>query len=217
VSLAVTAIIIAFFTFRLLQLKKQHQIRQSISSDLHDDIGATLNSVRLFTHMAITTPAKGEYLNQAMSLLNQATTGLRDMVWVLDDSRDSTEDFISRIKQFAAPVAEASNISFSFDIQDGIRNELLNKEEKRNLFLIAKEVINNSIKYAGCSVIQVTLSQVHKKTSLIIKDNGCGFAEATVARGNGLNNIRERAKQIHYTAHIAAAPGMGTCVTISKK
>lgn len=214
---AVLALFFAFYRYRLSQLKQQQKIRQGISSDLHDDIGATLNSVKLFTHLALTTEKKEEHLKQVTELLTQASSGLRDMIWVLDDSRDSTGDFIDRIKQFALPVTQASGISINFYVDDNIKGEFFSKSEKRNLFLVAKEAINNCIKYSNCSNINLSLKQEHKKIILLIKDDGKGFNEDRVKKGNGLINIRERAKQINYTAEIISSPGNGTNILLCKK
>jgi ligand-binding sensor domain-containing protein/two-component sensor histidine kinase len=214
---AILAIPFAFYRYRLSNIKKQHQIRQSISNDLHDDIGATLNSVKLFTHLAQMQPEKNDYFKQITSSLEQASMGLRDMIWILDDSRDSTSDFINRVKQFAIPATNASNINIEFDIDSNAKEDALTKEEKRNLYLITKEAINNSIKYSGCSKIFVGFKGPGKNINLTIQDNGKGFDENQIIRGNGLNNISLRAKQISCIAKIYSSLNNGTSIFISKK
>ncbi len=206
----------SFYRYRISQLKKQQQIRHEIANDLHDDLGATLNSVKIFTLLAETSPKKEEYFTQIKESLNHAYSGLRDMIWVLDDTGDTVEDLLKRIKQFAQPVANANNIHVHSSA-DGTNILELNKKEKRNLLLIAKEAITNCIKYADCKNIYVTFTREYGKIKLVMRDDGRGFDEKGITPGHGLKNIQERAKQIHYTASIESAKGKGTKVTVIKK
>ena len=216
IILFVGGIFYAFYRYRITQLKKQQQIRHEIASDLHDDLGATLNSVRIFTNLAETSPKKEEYFQQIRDSINTAYLGLRDMIWVLDDTGDTVEDLLKRIKQFAQPVANANNIHVHFSADDADILEL-NKTEKRNLLLIAKEAINNCIKYANCKNIHVAFTKEDRKIKLVMKDDGCGFDEKEITYGHGLKNIPERAKQINYTASIHSEKGQGTTIVVMKK
>lgn len=206
----------SFYRYRISQLKKQQQIRREIASDLHDDLGATLNSVKIFTHLAETSPQQPEYLEQIKESVNYAYNRLRDMIWVLDDTGDTVDDLLKRIKQFAQPVANANNIEVHYS-SDGSDNFILNKTEKRNLLLIAKETINNCIKYANCKNIYVSITRTEGKLKLIMKDDGKGFNEQEIIQGHGLKNIQERAKQIHCVASIYSEKGAGTAIIVTRK
>ena len=90
----------------------------------------------------------------------------------------------------------------------------LTKEEKRNLFLVCKEAINNSIKYSQASQINVTIAPVGKKIQIVIADNGKGFNTEEVKKGYGLKNMQYRARQIKYRVTLASSPGNGTQISI---
>ena len=206
----------SFYRYRITQLKKQQQIRKEIASDLHDDLGGTLNSLKLFANLAEAQPNKKEYFTEIKESIKYASTVLRDMIWVLDDTGDNIEDLVKRIKQFAEPLAKANNIEMSFSI-DEAHNILLNKTEKRNLLLISKEAINNCIKYAECKNIRINFSETNRKITLMIHDDGCGFDNKEITPGHGLKNIHERAKQIRYTAQVYSEKGEGTKIVVTKK
>jgi hypothetical protein len=206
----------SFYRYRISQLKKQQQIRREIASDLHDDLGATLNSVKIFAGLAETSPQNPEYFHQIKESVNHAYNGLRDMIWVLDDTGDTVDDLLKRIKQFAQPLANANNIYVHYSSED-TNNFILNKTEKRNLLLIAKETINNCIKYASCKNIHVGFTRTDGKLKLVMRDDGCGFDEKEIVPGHGLKNMKERAKQIHCTASICSAGGKGTTIIVTKK
>ncbi len=216
VALLIVLILYAFYRYRVRQLKKQQQIRRDIASDLHDDIGSTLNSVKIYARLVEISPNKKENIDRIMESLKQATTGLRDLIWVLDDQQDTGQDLVNRIKQFAIPLTDSSNVDINF-IVDGDSHLVLKKTEKRNLLLISKEAINNSIKYAECKKIEITLQQKNRKTVLIIEDDGCGFDHDKITPGYGLKNISYRAKQIKYVAKVYSEKNKGTRIIISTK
>jgi len=215
IILATAGIIYAFYRYRINQIKKQHEIRKNIATDLHDDLGSTLNSVKVFTNLAIRGVNQEESLQQIKDNLSEATMGLRDMIWVLDDSLDTVEELVTRLKQFAVPVAAASHIEATIAAGSDVGKVKLSKEEKRNLFLVCKEAINNSIKYAEASRIDVSILPSGKKIRISIADNGKGFNADEVKKGYGLKNMQYRAGQVNYKAMIASVPGRGTTIEIS--
>jgi signal transduction histidine kinase len=205
-----------FYRLRINQILKQHQIRREVASDLHDDIGSSLNSVKVFAHLAGTNPSRKEYIRNVEENLEQATIGLRDMIWILDDKLDSVGDLCGRLSQLSARPAEAIGIVVKFNIGEGLQNRILLKPVKRNLFLIAKEAINNSVKYAQCKNIHVRIAEVQKKLTMTISDDGIGFDTESATAGYGLNNMRSRADQMHFNYVINSSP-FGTRITISQK
>ena len=214
IILTVAAILYALYRYRIAQIKKQHEIRKNIATDLHDDLGSTLNSVKVFTNLAISGVKQEESLQQIKDNLKEATTGLRDMIWVLDDSLDTVDELVTRLKQFALPVAAASNIKANISCETDINNRRLTKEEKRNLFLVCKEAINNSIKYSEATLISISIVPEGKKIKITITDNGKGFDVERVKKGYGLKNMEYRAEQVKYKVIITTAAGAGTTMLI---
>jgi len=213
--LVITAsIIYAFYRYRIRQIKKQHEIRRNIATDLHDDLGSTLNSVKVFANLAISGVKQEESLQQVKDNLTEATMSLRDMIWVLDDSLDTVDELITRLKQFAIPVAGASNIEAIIKSDSEVNSRQLTKEEKRNLFLICKESINNSIKYSEASQIIVAVTASGKKIKIEIADDGKGFDATQVKKGYGLKNMQYRAGQIKYKVDLQSILNTGTRINI---
>jgi len=204
-----------FYRYRIGTIREQAQIRQSISSDLHDDIGSILNTIKIFTHLARRGPETDTWLGQIESSLAQAVVALRDMIWVLDDNQDTVYQLLERIRQFALPVTVAHGIRLDI-AADGETTQRLLKEEKRNLLLVAKESVNNSIKYAGCTKIGIHIEAGAKSVSMEIEDDGAGFEPQLATGGNGLKNMFRRAARIHYRLHIDSAPGAGTRIVLTK-
>lgn len=214
VIVTIGGLLYAFYLYRIRQLQMQQKIRKDIASDLHDDIGSTLNTVKIFTHLAKREQQKEEYLTRIEESLTQASAGLRDMIWVLDDSEDTVRELGDRIRKFTLPVAQANDIHFECTLADEVAGKVVAKTVKRNLLLIAKEAINNSLKYSGCHSIYVSIGLANDKLLFAIRDDGQGFDTEYPAPGNGLRNIRQRARQIGFHAQITSSPH-GTLIEIT--
>jgi signal transduction histidine kinase len=189
-------------------------IRKNIASDLHDDIGSTLNTVKIFAHMARKDVKDANNLDQIEAALTEASTGLRDMIWILDDARDTVYELLERIKKFALPVTVANGLQLQCTLDEKSRNHILSKNEKRNLLLVAKEAINNSLKYAQCRHIAIQVELKKGILCMTITDDGNGFDTAAHTEGNGLRNISFRASQMGYSATIESDPGKGTVIRV---
>lgn len=204
------SIIYAIFKFRINQIKKEHTIRSRLASDLHDDLGSTINSVKVYTELALLENKDATYLQKVKASTQEAITGLRDLIWVLDDNRNSVEQLLARVNYFAAPLCAATGIIYNYTITPEVKQHELQPDEKRNLQMMLKEIINNAIKYANASRIDVTMELIASRPFICVSDNGKGFDQTTVTEGNGLKNLRRRAQEIKYKLIVETSTGSGT-------
>ena len=208
-------IILLLVRMRLHQLSREEAIRRKLSNDLHDDLGSTLNSVKVHANLAMMDPGNTTYLQRIKEGTQQAIVSTRDLIWVLDDKKDTVDHLISRVMQFAEPLCDAQGITLTKNISSDAWNHRLGKEEKRNLYMILKESINNSVKYANCRNILLEILIEGKRLHISVSDDGAGFNQETVTPGNGTTNIYSRAKDAGYQALIRTAPGKGTTVQLT--
>ncbi|WP_276483490.1 ligand-binding sensor domain-containing protein [Paraflavitalea pollutisoli] len=216
VSFLIAMLIYLAYRYRLYQLQKQQHIRKEIAADLHDNLGSTLNSIKIFANLALNKIQTETNLQQIVKSMEQATAELRDMLWVLDDNMDTVDELITRLNQFAAPVSAAVNIETSIKTSFETGKRRLTKKEKSNLLLICKEAINNSIKYSQATHINILISSKGNQLQVLITDNGTGFNLETVKKGYGLQNIQYRARQIRYQVNLNTMPGAGTRIAVSQ-
>ena len=83
-------------------------------------------------------------------------------------------------------------------------------EIRKTIFLIFKEALNNTLKYADATKVVIQLKLVERNIVLIISDNGNGFNMETVPTGNGLDTMALRAKNCNGSLNIYSAEGKGT-------
>jgi signal transduction histidine kinase len=212
----VSGIAYALYKIRINQLKKEKEIRTHLASDLHDDLGSTLNSVKVYANMAMLEKENNKYLEKIKESTQEAISGVRDIIWILDDKKDSMDHLVTRISLFAVPLCDAGAINFHSELNDSLRNYKLGKEEKRNLYMIIKEAVNNSIKYAKGSLIHLTIDNKEARLTIKIADDGVGFEKDKITEGNGLQNIMNRSIEIGYKAIIISQPEQGTIIQLEK-
>ncbi|MET0465215.1 MAG: triple tyrosine motif-containing protein [Chitinophagaceae bacterium] len=201
------------YWLRIRQLRREQSIRATLANDLHDDLGSTLNSVKMFAHLASSDKNSAHYIEKIKQGLTEAIRGLRDIIWIMDDEKNSISALVQRLWQFGEPLCNAYGIKMVKHIESGLAELELSAEERRSLYLILKEAINNSLKYAGADRLELSISIINRKLQFQFRDNGCGFDADKIAQGNGLRSMKTRASQIHYSFDITS--GEGTIIRLT--
>ena len=206
------------FIYRKQQRKRLERIRDRIATDLHDDMGSTLSSIRIFSDVAKKQiEEKPETVQLLDRISNNATSlseNMQDIIWTIRSDNDTLEDLVSRMREFGLRVCDAKNITFNTTVSQSFKASKLTLEQRRNLYLIFKEALNNAVKYSQCSRIDLILNLKNRFLKLELADNGKGFNVEEIKRGNGLNNLEKRAKEINGQIDIKSSAGKGTCINL---
>jgi two-component system, NarL family, sensor histidine kinase UhpB len=199
-------------TKRLLEIEK---MRNNIARDLHDDIGSTLSSINILSQVALAEQSANpqNYLQRIGDQSKRMMEDMGDMVWSINPRNDSMEQVVVKMREFATETFDLKNIEYGFseEIAKGLK---LNTEQRKNLFLIYKEALNNAAKYSGAKKVEISLQQQGHALMMRIRDNGQGFDEQTIKPGNGLRNMRERATEINGQLSLKSTSGQGTTVQL---
>jgi len=203
------------------QNKLQEQ-RLRISRDLHDNIGSQLTFIiSSINNLKYGFKDMGDKLSERLSgisvFTSQTIYELRDTIWAMNKNNITWEDLQARISNFINTANRAEDkISFNFSIAEGLDlDEIFSSVQGMNIYRIIQEAVNNSLKYAAASSVSVSVSKIDDTYKVEIKDDGSGFDESTIEKGNGLANIRKRAKDLGGTAKIISDLGEGTTVVVS--
>jgi len=211
---------------QLKELEKKEAIYQTqlqerfrMAKDLHDDIGATLSSISMYSE-AIKSKVK-EKLPHLENVLNKMgensrdmVTSMSDIIWAINPDNDDANKLVSRMEAYARDICSLKDMQLHFEVAGTFSHIKLQVEQRKNTYLIFKEAVNNAAKYAQAKNIWVQLSLNHKEITLLIKDDGNGFNQATVRKGNGLKNFEARAKEIKGSVSIESGEGKGTTLSL---
>ncbi len=196
-------------------LNKASEVRHNLSRDLHDEVGATLTGIRVFGQLAKERPeTQAVNLEKINNYSEEMLNKMSDIVWAINPDNDSIDRMISKLHSYAAAITSAKDIQLEFRIDESIRKKSLDMNLRKNLYLLSKEAINNAVKYADCKKILLLLDTGLRSGTLRIEDDGIGFNYGNGQTGNGLNNMKARAAEVHGKLRIDTSPGKGTAVEL---
>ena len=207
-----------FYLYRIGQLLKLQKIRNRIATDLHDDIGATLTNINMLSEISrknLKEPREAEkFLQRITEEVTASSQALNDIIWNVNSQNDSMEETVLRMRRYAAELFDNSKTICHLNMDEAITEKKLNMEQRRDLYLIYKESMNNIVKHASANNVWVDVQLQSGRLYLKIKDDGIGFEAAAISNRNGLRNIRFRTSKWKGSTTITTAPGNGTFIEI---
>ncbi len=229
-SVFIIAALIAAFLFNRYKLVKKLQSqqvlieqRQRISRDLHDEVGATLSGIAMYSHLI-----KGQLqsnnikgVQNSLQVMQQSSSQmvdkLNDIVWLINPEKDSLQQLINRLEDYAIKMAAVKGIKVNIKVPDIIADNILAAETRRNIYLFCKEAINNAVKYSNATTLDFSVAQTNSLLQIAVVDNGVGFDTMQSASGNGLSNMKKRAAAINGQIQLESGNGSGTIIKLSIK
>lgn len=176
--------------------------RSRFAKDLHDGLGPLLSTIKLYVHELNSDDnskqEKKEYINYIIELLDEAVTNTREISNNLAPQIISTYGLVESIDSFKNKINATHKIDVMFTHNDIPDN--LQKSIKLTLFRIVTELINNTMKHASATQINIDLFTKNDVLHLNYKDDGIGFnlneAIEKGSSGIGLTNIINRIKSM---------------------
>jgi len=204
----IVLILAGLYKYRINQLLKLQGMRNDISRDLHDDVGATLGSIRILSEVVKTKMEAGEQ-DQAYSLLKKISShslemveNMNDIVWAINPKNENVEKVVQRLTDFARSTCASRDIQLEFMAEEAALKQKLAMESMKNIYLIVKEAMNNAIKHAACHTLKVTVKSQAGSLEISVFDDGKGFDPKLVRTGNGLFNMESRVKEMKGSVRI---------------
>jgi ligand-binding sensor domain-containing protein/two-component sensor histidine kinase len=205
VILFVITLFYFFYKVRINKLIAMERLRTKIASDLHDEIGSSLTKISINAGLLNYEQNKNEISKRLKNIENtsrEVISSMSDIIWSIDARKDKLSELISRMKNTAFDILGDKDIGIEFDINVPQKDIKLPLRFRENIFLIFKEAINNCAKHSNTDKVLVQFIINNNQIKLLISDNGIGMDEIDLNKGNGLQNMKMRAKaikgEIHY-------------------
>lgn len=202
---------------RLVELER---VRKRIASDLHDDIGSSLTQISLLSEVvsqridrdnASVTHPLAMIANSSRELVD----AMSDIVWAINPQKDHLSDLTQRMRSLASEVFTVCDIKFHFRTPVVDIDLPLGANLRREVFLIFKESVNNTIKHSGATEVDIEFRVDRDQLFLRVADNGKGFDSTQESDGHGLISMRARGEDIGGKLEIVSDVGKGMTVTLS--
>ena len=201
-------------------LEIQSQAFESISRELHDNVG-TLISIAMVHVRSLASGIAGseqQKLTEVDSLLNEAMDTLRDI------SKSINPENINRLGWQKSFIAELDRIRKTnlFNVHYSEEGDPFTIELQKQIiiFRILQETLNNIVKHSNGRHINIHICFSNGEVIIAIKDDGKGFPQQLTdlpAQGAGIKNMRARAAMLPAVLDIDSREDAGTRVTLSYK
>ena len=216
--LGAITLITGFVAVRLRHRLNIEKLRVSLAKKLHDDINGDLSTIgKRIRILKKRLKPEGDELKH-LTLMNEMVQGMgdsvRDNTWLIDTREDTLKTLVEKMQSLAHMKLEG-NVAFSFhQLPDVMPDIMIKLDFKQHIFMLYKESLNNIIKYAQAGHVTIEVELIDKQFVLKVKDDGIGFDEEEIRRGDGLENMTYRASQIKAHFEINSRPGCGTEVIL---
>ena len=179
-------------------LEAETRERRILARDLHDGVGSMLSVLRLKIEGNADKVESLQQLDSTAGELRRTAHHLLPEELLRSGLRSALSDFAASV-----PGAEFSSSADGHPIA---------RDMELVLYRCAYELVNNALKHAHASHIDIQLLQGSHEVTLTVSDDGQGMAGG---KGMGLQNIGQRIEPYHGTLHIASGGGNGTEVNVS--
>jgi len=193
-------------------LEAEEKERSRIAADLHDNIGAFATAIRANVEKIMDSGmirSTSDLLNLQQNSI-EINNSLRDTIWVLNKDNIGLVEISDRIKNYIQKL-KPSYEHVEFSIQEEIEKDIpLSSKTALNLFRIIQESIHNALKHSEATHIGIRFIS-RGKLNILIQDDGIGMeTDQTLNSGNGIRNIKDRAREIGFKFELLSAKGQGT-------
>jgi signal transduction histidine kinase/ligand-binding sensor domain-containing protein len=218
-ALLAAAAAYALYRYRMRQVIAMERLRTRIATDLHDDIGATLSSISMYSEaLKGQVKEKLPHLENILEKMGESSRSMvgnmSDIVWAINPDNDDADKMIQRMEDYVKDICAAREFELQFECDEKIRQLNFTLDQRRNIYLVFKEAVNNAVKYAAAARLSVLFSLSNKTVVMTVKDDGKGFDTVRPAMGNGLRNMRYRAAEINARLQVESEPGKGTSIRL---
>ena len=195
-------------------LEKQQAVekeRTRIATDMHDDLGAGLSTIRFLSEKVkrnTFSQVTRDDIEKMQSASNELIDKMNEIIWSMNEKNDSLEDLIFYTRSYAMEYCEDNNIICTMRLPENIPAFFVSGEIRRNVFLTVKESLHNIVKHACAKNVDIVI-ETAESLDIAIKDDGIGLQENhKTSGGNGFRNMRKRIESIGGDMAIQNGNGM---------
>jgi signal transduction histidine kinase len=192
--------------------------RSRIASDMHDDLGSGLTTIRLLSEVALRKVESHTEQTELKKIADRSTElvqRMSEIVWAMNPANDTLQSLVIYIRAYAAQLLDENELRLVFETNVQDDKVILSGEMRRDLFLITKEALNNALKYADATAITIKVFFETGEVKLEITDNGKGFSQDEIRVGSlGLTSMKKRVESLKGTFSMDSSHGTSIHVTV---
>jgi PAS domain S-box-containing protein len=195
-------------------IKTEEQERDRFAKNLHDDLGPLLSSIKMYVNSFENTKdeKKREYIvEQLNEVVKESIITTKDVSNDLSPHILNNYGLVSAIESFIKKIPDSIKVKFD----SNLTAERYSKTIENSFYRILKELLNNTIKHANASIIDISLNEENQKLIFLYYDNGKGLDINKLGelqkQGMGLSNIISRIKSLNGIYEFPCRPSGFEC------
>lgn len=192
--------------------------RRRLAQDLHDGLSVNLAAIKMKANLMEIKSQSAEDRKAWKEIMRDLENAYEELRRISHDLPPKSLFRVGLDRALEEAIQRARTLRPEIDIQyfNNLPLIQLSKQAEINLYRIAMELINNSLKHAEATFMSLQLIQHDNQVIVTLEDNGKGFNPQKVeGEGIGLKNIRNRVGVLGGSLEIDSQPGRGAVFVIS--
>ena len=190
-------------------------LRSKISMDIHDEISSGLTRISLLSQRVKSKYERSkevepEVIDKIARFSKEIISNLGEIIWAVNPRHDNLQSLLAYIRNYVFSFFESTSVEPCVDFPEDIKTIPVSPDIKHNVFLVIKEALNNILKHASATKVEIRFTYTNDFYIFTITDNGKGISNLNGrAFGNGLTNMKQRMEAINgsFAVH---SEGKGT-------
>ncbi|MFN8163358.1 MAG: GAF domain-containing sensor histidine kinase [Solirubrobacterales bacterium] len=189
--------------------------RQRWAQELHDETLQGLAAIRISLATALQSGEadRAERLERvATETVDRLERQISELTRLINDLRPASLERLGlegALKALAEESSARSGIEVEAEVDIATK---LTAEEERVVYRLVQEALNNVVKHAFASRVELSAVWGDQEVTIGIEDDGRGFDTGAVPAGHGLRGMRERVKSLGGEIQVSSEPEAGTRV-----
>ncbi|MDB6016472.1 MAG: Integral rane sensor signal transduction histidine kinase [Pedosphaera sp.] len=229
-AISITAMIVGISRYfvwhrmrrEMVRLKDQRALEQErlrIAHDIHDDLGARITQISLFSAMSQENPAFPDKaranFDRVSKMSRELVSALYETVWAVNPENDNLDALGNYLRQMVTQLCEQTALRCRFHVQELPHEVQVSSQTRHNITMAVKEAVHNIIKHSKASEVTLRMAFSGGLLDVSVHDNGSGFQPSENFPGNGLSNMKRRLKNIGGSCFVESKPDHGTTIRMS--
>lgn len=199
-------------------MEAEENERERIAKDLHDGVGQMMSAAKMNlsafeSEIQFSNVEHKKSFEKIISLVDESCKEVRTVSHIMMPNALLKSSLGAAIREF---VDKLNNKTLKVHVYTEGLDDRLDSNVETVLYRVIQECVNNTIKHAGATTLDISLIKDKDGISGTIEDNGKGFdtTDKEKFEGIGLKNITTRIEYLKGTVDFDSAPGRGTVVAL---